>query len=103
VSARIVDLEALRIQQEFYQIEEGARVDALRGARREERAACAELVREMVGVERGVGATWKQEAREMAPGADDQHLRYCMAIGYAHQQFAERLEALAAEIEARKS
>lgn len=40
-----IDFEALRIQQEFYQIEEGARVDALRREREAERAACAELVR----------------------------------------------------------
>lgn len=66
-----------------------------------ERAACAELVRAMAEVERKVGETWEKEAREQAPGADAQHLRNCKAIGYAHQQFADRLEDLAAAIEGR--
>lgn len=39
------DPEAMLIQQEFYRIEEGARVDALRREREAERAACAALVR----------------------------------------------------------
>ena len=72
-----------------------------RGWNAAERGACAELVRAMAKIERDVGATWEKEAREQAPLADEQHLKNCAAIGYAHQSFADRLEDLAKEIEAR--
>jgi hypothetical protein len=67
-----------------------------------ERAACAALVREMARIEGGVGATWEREAELAAPGADKAHLRACAAIGHSFAGFADRLEDLAAAIEARK-
>lgn len=72
-----------------------------RAGERRERQEILELVREMAKIERNVGETWETEARAQAPAADPQHLRNCAAIGYAHKQFAERLEDLATEIEAR--
>lgn len=79
----------------------GHLLDAANELLPKERRACAELVREAAKVEREVAATWEQEAREVAPGADALHLKACSAIALGHVGFAERLEDLANEIKRR--